>query len=386
MEDNVIAFDTTQPLMSDVRQQLPRMAQMLGVKSVDSLAIVDFQYWPSQYMYTEHRDKAIASDGPMKDMPLVARGRLHKAGRVGIGMVLYENRLDPKLKYVVFTCRGQYCDESYVVCRKDELFRLKRNATRLNQRSSQKVDIPILGDGLLEEIVSNTVGFLLQSKKIEKFGVRIKRGIILDGDPGNGKTMLCRYIQKLCAQNNISWGTVTSSDIDAAYEDKQLGDLFTNYTVTFFDDIDVGYMDRKRGNGKMACSLLTAMDGMNDSGHLIRIFTTNEPVGELDAAFTRPGRIDKCFTLEKPTEALRRKLVAKVWPDEIKRAIDVESLITRSHGYSFAELEAIRTFLVTNHTLGDGTWDLDRAFEEFETRRAEKKRKGGKKVGFGSST
>jgi ATP-dependent 26S proteasome regulatory subunit len=100
-------------------------------------------------------------------------------------------------------------------------------------------------------------------------------------------------------------------------------------------------------------------------------------------AFTpRPGRIDKCITLENPTETLRRKLVETVWPEDIRNAIDVADLMQRSDGYSFAELEAIRTFLVTNKTLGSGTWDLNRAFDEFESRRAEKKRKNIKKVGF----
>jgi ATP-dependent 26S proteasome regulatory subunit len=256
---------------------------------------------------------------------------------------------------------------------------------RLNKKASEKTKPPILMDGVLEEVVENTVGFLLRSKEIESYGVTVKRGIILDGEPGNGKTMMCRYIQKLCSQNNISWGVVTSADIDGAYEDKELDSLFRMYTVTFFDDIDVGYMDRKRGNGKMACSLLTAMDGMNTEGHLVRIFTTNEPVGELDAAFTRPGRIDKAITLTRPDADLRRKLVQQVWPKEIQDAINIDELIERSEGYSFAELEAIRTFLVTNKIFADNGWDLDEAFDEFDSRRAEKKRKGTKRVGFGTT-
>ena len=68
-------------------------------------------------------------------------------------------------------------------------------------------------------------------------------------------------------------------------------------------------MDRGKGNGKMACSLLTAMDGMSEGGHLVRIFTTNESVEELDPAFTRPGRIDRCITLDKPDQDLRRQLI-----------------------------------------------------------------------------
>lgn len=381
----VMMFDSTQPLVSDIKQSLPKVSSILK-REIGDLAVIDFNYWPKEYMWTDHRDKAVEAHGALDMMPDIKRGRLHEKSRAGIGIYVYESRLDPGIRYALLFMRTPYADESYIVVPKDKLFRLKRNAIRLNKLSSEITEKPVLKDGLLDEIVQNTVGFLLRAKDIEKYGVKIKRGVILDGDPGNGKTMLCRYIQKLCAQNNIKYGTVTSAEIDGAYEDKMLTDLFTQYTVTFFDDIDVGYMDRKRGNGKMACSLLTAMDGMHHEGHLVRIFTTNEPVGDLDPAFTRPGRIDKCVTLERPDDSLRRKLVDTVWPAEIRNGIDVDSLIEQSQGFSFAELEAIRTFLVTNKILGDGTWDLAKAFGEFNSRRADKKRKGVKKVGFGYTT
>lgn len=377
MEDRqVLSFDTTQPLLSELRQQLPRIASLIGAK-VEQVAIFDREYWNAEYMNTDWRDQVISTDGFLDGLPLIQQGRSQRKGPVGVGVTIYRNRLDTDLKYAIAIMLGNRGEEiSYLIVPKHKVFRLKRNTTRLNKESNQINEKPILPDGILDEVVQNTVGFILKAKEIEKYGVKIKRGIILDGPPGNGKTMLCRYIQKLCSQNNISWETVTSADIDDAYEDKWLNELFQRSTVTFFDDIDVGYMDRTKGDGKMACSLLTAMDGMSEIGHLVRIFTTNEPVSSLDAAFTRPGRIDKCITLQNPSESLRRKLITTVWPKDIQDNIDLDRLIKDSDDYSFAELEAIRTFLVTNKTLGNGTWDLKRAFEEFNARRAETKRKG----------
>ena len=292
-----------------------------------------------------------------------------------------ENYLDPTIKYCLYTIKGGGgWDETYLIIPKGKLYKLKRNAVALNKLASHKLNPPVLEEGLLEDVVQNTVGFLLRAKDIEKYGVKIKRGIILDGPPGNGKTMLCRYIQKLCSQNSIRWGTVTSADIDQAYADKELNSLFSRWPVTFFDDIDIGYMDRSKGNGKMACSLLTAMDGMTDSGHLVRIFTTNEEINDLDKAFTRPGRIDKFITINKPTPEMIRRLI-DTWPKEIIENINIDTAIERSKEFSFAEVEAIRTFLVGNKVLGDGTWDLDGAFEEFKERREEDKSRRG--VGFG---
>lgn len=381
MEDKIqlISPESSQYLMSEMRRQLPRIATMLGT-TADNLKILDYNWFPHDYMTSSFRDPIIETAGVLEGLPMIQKRRLQMNGQVGVGIFIHKNCLSPELKYALYVVRGPMWEETYMICKKGDLYQLKRNALKLNRKSSDINQSPILADGLLEEIVKNTIGFLLNAREIEKFGVKIKRGIILDGPPGNGKSMACRYIQKLCAQHGIRWGVITSSDIDEAYSEKSLSDLFKTYTVSFFDDIDISYMDRSKGNGKMACSLLTAMDGMHDGGHLVRIFTTNEKVDGLDKAFTRPGRIDKCITIELPDDSMREKLVES-WPKEICNNIDIQELVEKSEGFSFAELESIRTFLVTNKILGDGKWSLDKAFEEYNERRSENKR-GKRKLGF----
>jgi len=382
MEDNIqlIASESSQYLASEMRRQLPRIAAMLGT-TADNLKVCDYNWFPHEYMTSAFRDPIIETAGVLEGLPMIQKRRLQMNGQVGTGIFIHRNCLSPELKYALYVVRGPMWEETYLICKKGDLYQLKRNALKLNRSSSEIKQAPILADGLLDEIVQNTIGFLLRAREIEKFGVKIKRGVILDGPPGNGKTMACRYIQKLCAQHGIRWGVITSADIDEAYSEKSLAELFQTYTVSFFDDIDISYMDRSKGNGKMACSLLTAMDGMFDGGHLVRIFTTNEQVDGLDKAFTRPGRIDKCITIELPDDAMREKLIDS-WPQEIRENIDISELIEKSEGFSFAELEAIRTFLVTNKILGDGEWDLTKAFDEYNERRAESK-KGRKRLGFG---
>jgi AAA+ superfamily predicted ATPase len=383
MEDaQIITFETTQTLVADLHHEFPRVAKMLN-EPMENLAVIDWVFFPNEYMTGDYRDRVIKTAGPLEGLPLIQKRRQQRNANIGTGVVIYENRLDPEIRYALVTMKGDYDDETFLIIRKDKLFRFRRNAIRLNKEANKILEVPILPDGVLETVMQNTVDFLLKSKEIEKYGVKIKRGLVLDGPPGNGKTMLCRYIQKLCSQNGLNWGVITSADMDEAHNDKNLTELFQKYTVSFFDDIDVAYMDRSKGNSKMACALLTAMDGMSDKGHLVRIFTTNEEVSELDPAFIRPGRIDKCITLEKPDADLRRKLVDNLWPEEIRNNIDVGLLVKESNEFSFAEMESIRTLLVTNKTLGDGKWDLEKAFEEFDSRNTNKNRKG--KFGFVSN-
>lgn len=368
---------------SELKRILPRIAEQFFKTDATNLKVFDSRVYPSEHMEGRHRDIPLQTLGPIKDMPFVSMSALHGTKRPGYGAIHYRCRAHATnkegLSYAVVIIKGQWGDELFLVCKQHESARVILACQRQCEATFEDNQPPILEEGILEDIVANTVGFLLNSKEIEKYGVRIKRGLILDGEPGNGKSMICRYLQRLCVRHSIDFGIVTAAHIDKAYQDQQLTELFHRFKVTFFDDIDISYMNRRTGDGKMATSLLTAMDGMHNDSHLIRIFTTNERVTDLDPAFTRPGRIDKCISLPRPTEKLRRRLV-ETWPAEMRSAVCVEKLIGKTDNFSFAELESIRTLLVTNKILGDGKWDLDRAFTDHSARSLTDNRKVGFRV------
>lgn len=372
---NINAPQSSAPIFSDLSRAAPRASMLLGCPQ-DDLVCMDLENFPYNYFHSKYRDRPIRTEGLIEGSPFVTANALHGKRPPGHGVILMQSSHDAELRYVLFITKGQWGDIRYMFAPKKQFYRLYRMAQKLERLVVGDNKPPVLSKGILDTLVKNTIEFLNKSKEIEKYGVRIKRGIILDGPPGNGKTMACRYIQKLCVQHGIRWGVITSADIDKAYADKELNYLFQMYTVSFFDDIDISYLNRKSGNGKMACSLLTAMDGMTTASHLVRIFTTNERVVDLDPAFTRPGRIDRCITFEKPDATLRRELVDKFWPEEITTAIDVDKLVRQSKDYSFAELEAIRTFLVTNKLLNGIGWNLEKAFDEFNERKKEQNEVG----------
>ena len=366
------------PGLLELKQAMPKIAELLDT-TTDNLNVIEFWSFPTHHMASSFNDRPIKSRGLHGDLPLIQSGPLHgKKGRPGLGMFLYQCRNidDPKLlvgtdiaeergDYVLYNTKNlSGWTDTYIICRKGEAYRIIRNCHRLAKLANVE-EKPVLEEGLMEEIVASSIHFLLNSKQIEKYGVRIKRGILLDGPPGNGKTMACRYIQNLCTANDIDWGTVNASDIDKAYADNEMEHLFNRYTVTFFDDIDISYLSRKHGNGKMACSILTCMDGMSRTSHAVRIFTTNEAIDDLDRAFIRPGRIDKRFIFNIPTAALRARLL-ETWPEEITDNIDTAKLVKATHDNSFAEIEAIRANLVTNFIFGDQTWDLEKALDDFK--------------------
>jgi hypothetical protein len=327
----------------------------------------------TSYMMAGLRDQPIKMFGAVSGVPWIfSCTNLHSPHNpggeyvLGVGGVLMRSIADPRLYYIIYSTRDVYSAAStYFIFPKGKLFRYARNAYRLNKSVTSEDKPPVLEQGLLDSLIQNSVGFLLKARKLKEFGVRTKRGIILDGPPGNGKTMACRYIRSLCVRNGLTHGTVSAEEIEDAFNRKRLKEVFNAYEVTFFDDIDISYLSRKSGNGRMACTLLSVMDGMADSKNLVRIFTTNEKINDLDPAFIRPGRIDKCITFKKPTEQLRRMLITQEWPKEITSSINVNSLISNTQDYSFAELESIRTSLVSNYLM-DNFWDLKKAMSEVD--------------------
>jgi hypothetical protein len=375
-EIKIAAPEFSRAYISDLRQILPSIAKELNV-TIDDLYVIYMYSYPMEYMHNPAlRDIPYKLQGLIEGVPFIKRCGMHHPDRSyigsGFGVHYYTCRQNPSIRYAMYATY----DQDYIIVPKGQVYRLIRIA-RDACRKDQAQKLPILPEKTLESVLRNTVGFLKHAKQLMRYGVKAKKGILFDGPPGNGKTMLCRYLQGIFKERGFECQDLTASAIERAFQNDELEDIFQSGPVMFFDDVDVSYLNRKAGSGKMACALLTAMDGMKDGGPLLRIFTTNESIDDLDDAFTRPGRIDHIITIEKPDEHLRRRLVVEIWPQEIQNAIDIDQLIEQSDDFSFAELEAIRTNLAT-WKVENGNWDLNRAILEFH----ERKKSDRKRVGF----
>ena len=374
-------------VINEIKDSTPLIAEKLNCKEED-LLFLNFVF--NRHMFhSDTKDQALGAYG-LNGIKFQYDMGLHKGTTpLFIGFVLYKCRgLD--INYVVLSLASVAGERFYcTVCQKGKMFALKRHFQR-QQRKTNNQKPPILDNNLVEDVVRNSVGFLLNKKRIEKYNVRIRRGILLSGEPGNGKTMLCRWIQRLCDERDITWGVVTASEIERTFaEGHGLDSLFNSYQVTFFDDIDIGYLKRDAGKGEIACAILSAMDGINQSEHVVRVFTTNETMDKMDPAFIRPGRIDRCFNIGLPKAEHRKQLICERWDGEILDYLQnnnlVDELVERTEKFSFAELEAIKTILVTNKLMKLDAWDLEAAMEDFYMSRDSWAPNKTVSLGFGSS-
>jgi len=256
--------------------------------------------------------------------------------------------------------------------------RLYRIALRLAGQEVENVEAPVLATGMLEKLERNTLGYLDRDnlRHIRQLGGRPKRGLLLNGPPGNGKTSACRWLWAECEKRNLEYKTISADAYAEARRscgaEAQVRELFalTGRGIVVFDDFDMALRDRDSSPDSDNQSVfLNALDGVRPADGVVYVFTTNCPLERIDRAFRRPGRIDAVLTFDKPDAAMRHRLISR-WHNDIQRNIDTELAIQNTDGMSFADLEEIKNLLIL-FFLEDGNWSWARALAEFRDNRRE---------------
>lgn len=226
---------------------------------------------------------------------------------------------------------------------------------------------PIMRDQELNRLWANTIGFLRHGAEVlARYSVPQKRGVLLLGEPGNGKTMACRWLRDRCIRERFAWRSVTAEEFESARHESQAHELFEldRPGIVFFDDVDMAVRDRGQFNQTSDHStFLGGLDGLEVHRGVVYLFTSNAQLASLDSAFLRPGRIDLVMTFARPDAELRRRLLG-TWHAELLAALDLDLVVAETEGLSFAEVEECKKLLVLNFA-ERGAWDWAAALAAF---------------------
>ena len=202
-----------------------------------------------------------------------------------------------------------------------------------------------------KEELGEIIDFLKNPGKYTSIGARIPKGVLLEGAPGTGKTLLARAV---AGEAGVPFFSISGSDFVEMFVGvgaSRVRDMFEDAKknapcIVFIDEIDA--VARRRGTGvggghdereQTLNQLLVEMDGFGTNEGIIVMAATNR-VDILDPAILRPGRFDRKISVSLP-DVRGREEILKVHARGKKLAEDVDlgEIARTTAGFSGADLE-----------------------------------------------
>ncbi|KAK6531710.1 hypothetical protein TWF694_002886 [Orbilia ellipsospora] len=222
----------------------------------------------------------------------------------------------------------------------------------------------VLDRNVKENIVNDINDFLASGKWYQDRGIPYRRGYLLYGPPGSGKSS---FIKALAGELNYDICLINLSE--RGLTDDRLNHLLINLparSIALLEDADAAFANRKQKNEEGYTSanvtfsgLLNALDGVASSEERILFLTTNHKE-RLDDALIRPGRVDMAVEIGLATEWQVRKMFerfyggeeselepewqarVKAWCDELVQALkNAGAFDGTGKGISTAELQGL---------------------------------------------
>jgi SpoVK/Ycf46/Vps4 family AAA+-type ATPase len=164
-----------------------------------------------------------------------------------------------------------------------------------------------------------------------------RRGYLLHGPPGNGKTTAVRAM--MCSKGLSAF---TMRLFDERTSDGDLDDLFDaaqkeRPAMVLLEDLDRAFPRTGESPTNVSLQyLLNCLDGVATGEGIVVVATANQPFLLDPAILRRPGRFDRVVNFPNPTATLRDAYFHHMNPDF--NGDRLSQPITESEGFSFAQL------------------------------------------------
>ena len=198
----------------------------------------------------------------------------------------------------------------------------------------------------LQEVVE----FLKNPEPFNDMGAKIPKGVLLEGSPGTGKTLLAKAV---ACEANVPFLSASGSEFIEMYVGvgaSRVRKLFESAKenapcVVFIDEIDA--VGRQRGAGiaggndereQTLNQILTNMDGFEENSGIVVLAATNR-LDILDNALTRPGRFDRKIKVTLPDYDGRKQIANVHFRNKnLNNDFDFNELASLTTGFSGADI------------------------------------------------
>lgn len=228
----------------------------------------------------------------------------------------------------------------------------------------------------IQDILDDIKSFWDRKDKYRDYKFVHKRGILMYGEPGCGKSGIIQLIV-----NDL----IKRDGIIINIKDQEEVERFLDFITTFrniepnrpiiviLEDLDSIASENSYSTSK----LLNILDGVKQIEGVVYIATTNYPEKLQERITNRPSRFDRRYKVELPNDEIRRLYIENKLKQEDLTNIDVDLWVEKTKGMSLSHLkEVIISVIVMGRT-------FDETIETLEGMKKTPSVRGGGTVGFG---
>lgn len=232
-----------------------------------------------------------------------------------------------------------------------------------------------------ELIIKDIQKFWNSKEKYKEYNYTHKRGILLYGKPGNGKTSIINLLtlELVNKYNGIVFSINTPDDLHGFKE--FVPNILRNIepdrpiicTIEDIDSILSNYGHSTKS------SFLNLLDGSSQVTNIVYVATTNNPE-ELEENITnRPSRFDRRYEISLPDENVRRVYITKKVKEDDLKNIDVDLWVKETEGFSISHLKEL---IISVIIFGNDFQESLNVMREFVDSKFLKTKQGSKKIGL----
>lgn len=222
------------------------------------------------------------------------------ANRDGLAAALTSRLRERSVALNVF--RGQ------IVSFGHSMFGERSSPLRFHPRPDLAAEDLILPEATFADVRRQVVGVARNSERLRAAGQHLKRGLLLYGPPGVGKTHTVRYLMGELVGTTVL--ELTGETLHAIREACSIARTLQPAMIVVEDvDLIAQQRDHYGGETPLLFTLLNEMDGLAEDADVVFLLTTNRADLLEPALASRPGRVDQAVHIDLPDRESRRRLV-----------------------------------------------------------------------------
>ena len=223
-----------------------------------------------------------------------------------------------------------------------DLFGRGGHSTPLNFLARPRVarEQVVLPEELLAEIERQVIGVARHADRLLASGQHLKRGILLYGAPGTGKTHTVSYLVGRLPEVTVI--VISGQALGRIREACSVARTLQPAMIVV-EDVDLIAEQRtfRPGEHPLLFQLLNEMEGLNSAADVTFLLTTNRADLLEPALADRPGRVDLAAELPLPDADARRQQIRLYQGSLVLDGVDLDAVIERTEGVTAAFLKEL---------------------------------------------